>query len=57
MSGAAFFQTVESLLPIGVRFCLASFVVMFATWLVVTCFHNRSAAMRHRMLTLGLVGV
>jgi beta-lactamase regulating signal transducer with metallopeptidase domain/thiol-disulfide isomerase/thioredoxin len=50
-------QTLAWLQSLGLRCCVASFVVMLTTWTAVLFLRNRSAALRHRVLLLGLTGV
>lgn len=57
MSGVAFSQNLEHWQSLGLRCFLASFFVMIATWLVYLSLRKHSAALRHRVLYLGLVGM
>lgn len=41
----------------ALRCCIASFVIMFVTWFTVWRLRKHSAALRHRVLWLGLGGV
>ncbi|QDT92191.1 M56 family metallopeptidase [Gimesia algae] len=47
----------DSIESIAVRCCLCSFILLIGIWLAVCCQHRSSAALRHRILLLGLAGV
>ena len=50
-------ENIYHLQAIGLRCLIASLLVMLVAWGVVMCLRNHSAALRHRILSLGLGGL